>query len=332
MIRMPLLETIAALRRALREASVEPEDLAAVLLVGGSSRIPMVAEMVGAELRRPVAVDADPKNVVALGAARTAGAHTETVEPVLADEFAPVVLAGPPPAPTPASAPPEPAAEPPPTSTAPPSEPTVAAPSEASTERPPTVSPPPDGGQPQPPMPPKRPRRRRGLLIGSVVAAVVLLGAAAGAFALLSGGGTEHAGNQQAGKQQGFVSPCPAAGHPAVCITSISFDGNDLVAQFTTHDLNAARSAFQNGLVGTVFFLAAIDESQASSMIASGRTNAWLPWGTQPPFGRTNSAGQRGFTASTIASSATALCALLGDANGGVLTNTGNCAELPAKP
>jgi len=72
MIRVPLLETIAALRRALRSASVEPEDLTAVLLVGGSSRIPLVAELVGAELGRPVAVDADPKYVVALGAARAA--------------------------------------------------------------------------------------------------------------------------------------------------------------------------------------------------------------------------------------------------------------------
>ena len=40
-----------------------------MLLVGGSSRIPLVAEMVGAELGRPVAVDAHPKHAVALGAA-----------------------------------------------------------------------------------------------------------------------------------------------------------------------------------------------------------------------------------------------------------------------
>ncbi|MFN8035641.1 MAG: Hsp70 family protein [Acidimicrobiia bacterium] len=71
-IRVPLLETVAALRRAIRSAGVEADGLAAVLLVGGSSRIPMVAQMVGAELGRPVAVDADPKHAVALGAALTA--------------------------------------------------------------------------------------------------------------------------------------------------------------------------------------------------------------------------------------------------------------------
>ena len=45
-----------------------------MLLVGGSSRIPLVAQMVSAELGRPVAVDADPKHAVALGAALAAAA------------------------------------------------------------------------------------------------------------------------------------------------------------------------------------------------------------------------------------------------------------------
>jgi len=69
MIRPALHSTIEALRRALRSARVEPEQLHSVLLVGGSSRIPVVAQMVGAELGRPVAVDAHPKHAVALGAA-----------------------------------------------------------------------------------------------------------------------------------------------------------------------------------------------------------------------------------------------------------------------
>ena len=72
MIRLPLGETISCMRRALRSAGVEPDELAAFLLVGGSSRIPLVAEMVHAEFGRRVAVDADPKHVVALGAARAA--------------------------------------------------------------------------------------------------------------------------------------------------------------------------------------------------------------------------------------------------------------------
>ena len=40
-----------------------------MLLVGGSSRIPLVAQLVSEQLGRPVAVDADPKNAIAKGAA-----------------------------------------------------------------------------------------------------------------------------------------------------------------------------------------------------------------------------------------------------------------------
>jgi molecular chaperone DnaK len=68
-IRPALARTVAALRRALRSADLTPSDVGKVLLVGGSSRIPLVAEVVGSELGRPVAVDAHPKHGVALGAA-----------------------------------------------------------------------------------------------------------------------------------------------------------------------------------------------------------------------------------------------------------------------
>jgi hypothetical protein len=50
-------------------AGVEPSSLRSVLLVGGSSRIPLVAQLVGAALGVPVAVDANPKYAVASGAA-----------------------------------------------------------------------------------------------------------------------------------------------------------------------------------------------------------------------------------------------------------------------
>ena len=72
LIRPPLAETVEALRRSLTSAAVRPEDLDRILLVGGSSRIPLVAELLSAGLGRPVAVDAHPKAVVALGAARFA--------------------------------------------------------------------------------------------------------------------------------------------------------------------------------------------------------------------------------------------------------------------
>jgi len=69
MIRGPLMETVSAMERALRSASLEPAQVAHILLVGGSSRIPMVAQLVSSQLGRPVAVDAHPKHAIALGAA-----------------------------------------------------------------------------------------------------------------------------------------------------------------------------------------------------------------------------------------------------------------------
>ena len=50
MIRPSVAETVEALRRAVTSAGVRPGDLDSVLLVGGSSRIPLVAQMVSAEL------------------------------------------------------------------------------------------------------------------------------------------------------------------------------------------------------------------------------------------------------------------------------------------
>jgi actin-like ATPase involved in cell morphogenesis len=69
LIRPQIEETVAALRRAVASAGLTPDQLTAVLLVGGSSRIPLVAQLVSEQLGRPVAVDADPKNAIAMGAA-----------------------------------------------------------------------------------------------------------------------------------------------------------------------------------------------------------------------------------------------------------------------
>lgn len=75
MVRAPIESTIGALSRTLQSAQVRPADLSAVLLVGGSSRIPLVARMVSAELGRPTVLDTHPKYAVALGAATLAARH-----------------------------------------------------------------------------------------------------------------------------------------------------------------------------------------------------------------------------------------------------------------
>lgn len=69
MIQEPIRETVDALERSLDQLGLEPADLTAVLLIGGSSRIPLVAQLISEQLDRPIAVDADPKSSICLGAA-----------------------------------------------------------------------------------------------------------------------------------------------------------------------------------------------------------------------------------------------------------------------
>src|SRR3954467_10906968 len=72
MIRAEIEATIGALVRAVRTAHLDVDQLSSVLLVGGSSRIPLVERMISEELARPTVVDAHPKYSVALGAAMVA--------------------------------------------------------------------------------------------------------------------------------------------------------------------------------------------------------------------------------------------------------------------
>lgn len=90
MIRPRIHETIAALMRAIRSGNVETTDIARVLLVGGSSRIPLVGQMVREATGVPVAVDAHPKHAIALGAALAAS----QVRPARPDPalYAPTIL------------------------------------------------------------------------------------------------------------------------------------------------------------------------------------------------------------------------------------------------
>ncbi len=77
MIDDSLRSTIDTLRRAIDRAGLDVAEVAAVLLIGGSSRIPAVAQLVSAELELPVAVDADPKASISLGAAAAASRRME---------------------------------------------------------------------------------------------------------------------------------------------------------------------------------------------------------------------------------------------------------------
>lgn len=72
MIEPRIGETIAALERAVRSAGMRMQDVSKVLLVGGSSRIPLVRQRVRQATGVPVVVDAHPKHAIALGAAEAA--------------------------------------------------------------------------------------------------------------------------------------------------------------------------------------------------------------------------------------------------------------------
>ncbi|MEV6596419.1 PQQ-binding-like beta-propeller repeat protein [Actinoplanes sp. NPDC051346] len=72
MIAPALADTVEATRRALRSAGVAPGELRSILLVGGSSRIPLVTQALSTEFGCPVILDAQPEHAVALGAAHLA--------------------------------------------------------------------------------------------------------------------------------------------------------------------------------------------------------------------------------------------------------------------
>jgi molecular chaperone HscA len=61
--------TIAAVRKALRDAKLKPDDLQGIVLVGGSTRMPQVRRAVAEFFGREPLVNLNPDEVVALGAA-----------------------------------------------------------------------------------------------------------------------------------------------------------------------------------------------------------------------------------------------------------------------
>ncbi len=65
-------QTIKACRRSLKDADVTQEDIVEVVMVGGSTRVPLVRELVGTFFEREPLTSIDPDQVVAIGAATQA--------------------------------------------------------------------------------------------------------------------------------------------------------------------------------------------------------------------------------------------------------------------
>ncbi|MPY94459.1 MAG: Hsp70 family protein, partial [Acidimicrobiia bacterium] len=107
MIRSQIGTTLDVTREAIEQAGVAPSELSAILLVGGSSRIPLVADMLRSRFGLPVTSDIDPIYAVARGAALDAAARAASMAtsrpvgppatPPLAAPPAPVIVVGPPP-------------------------------------------------------------------------------------------------------------------------------------------------------------------------------------------------------------------------------------------
>ncbi len=88
MLRSQVESTVDALSRAVRSAGLTAADVDAVLLIGGSTRIPLIMETVTREFGRPLLEGVHPVHAVALGAAALAAVPVPaqprgwTVDPV----------------------------------------------------------------------------------------------------------------------------------------------------------------------------------------------------------------------------------------------------------
>ena len=89
----PLLErTLASCGRALKDAALEKKDIDHVIMVGGSTRVPLVKEKVSAFFGKEVNDSLDPDQVVALGAAIQADVLAGNQKDVLLLDITPLSL------------------------------------------------------------------------------------------------------------------------------------------------------------------------------------------------------------------------------------------------
>ena len=88
-----LLEsTLEPVRKALKDAKLKAKDIDKVLLVGGSTRIPKVQELVQKELGKEPSREVNPDEVVAMGAAIQGGVLTGEVNDIVLLDVTPLSL------------------------------------------------------------------------------------------------------------------------------------------------------------------------------------------------------------------------------------------------
>ncbi len=92
MIRPIVERTIEPCRQALKDAGLEPKDVDEVVLVGGSTRIPLVQQLVTDFFGKEPCKGVNPDEVVAVGAAIQAGVLSGEVKDVLLLDVTPLSL------------------------------------------------------------------------------------------------------------------------------------------------------------------------------------------------------------------------------------------------
>ena len=84
--------TLKPVRDAMKEAKVKKEEIDKVILVGGSTRIPLVQELVKKELGKEPSHEVNPDEVVAMGAAIQGGVLTGEVSDIVLLDVTPLTL------------------------------------------------------------------------------------------------------------------------------------------------------------------------------------------------------------------------------------------------
>ncbi|MEY2424178.1 MAG: hypothetical protein QOI95_4245 [Acidimicrobiaceae bacterium] len=320
MVRPWLTDTISALRRALRSAGVEPEGIKTVLLVGGTSRIPLVSQMVSESFGRPVSVDAHPKHAVALGAALAAERAVAARRGAPVD---PVVVVAPPEPPVP------PTVEPPP-----PPPPTVESSPASAPPPPPVIDAPPPAPAPAPPPQATPSRGRRWILPAAVAAAAAVIAAV---VVLTSGGGGGSKDNTATSTGSSSSStnstssntatslaaiPIGASGRGSI-IDGITIQDGRYVVQFRAAGFDPDINGGPDGHHVHFFFDNVTPPINAGTS-GPNQNGDWKIYDKPNPF--------TGYLVSDLAQHAGAkrLCVLVADAQHAVELNTGNCVALPS--
>jgi actin-like ATPase involved in cell morphogenesis len=332
MIRPRIRETLQALERATRSAGLGFEGIDRVLLVGGSSRIPLVAEMVREATGRPVALDAHPKHTMALGAAYIAEqsrAGGAAVVPAAQDAAPPSAVAAPTSDASGAPPPPVPAA---PIAAGPASEPPGA--------------PVPAPATPVPSSPPRKGGGRRVPVVPLAVGLAAVLLVAVGAFVLLPGLTAGPGSSPSASPSDAAVaSPSPSASvasatpspvespSPTVAasptpvtptptpaigpgkqarIQGITLQANRYVVPYEVYRYTQAEPGFH-----VHFFFDTVPARNAGRP-ASG---PWFVYYGPSPF--------TGYRVGDRPADATRMCILVANPDHSVIQDTGNCVALP---